>query len=171
MSIVRGPREPLHEFRTRRREEAVRLFECFECGADLSVSEIARRIGVSRKYVSQWHTAWEQGDRSFIQAPAIGPKPRLTEEQKQLIRQHIMAGPKAAGYAQQVWTQKRIAELIVKLTGIQYHPYGIRVLMSSMDISYQKPALRTRQKSEKKKAEFLEQTWVAVKKGSQESSK
>lgn len=167
MAIVRGLREPLHEFRTRRRKEAVRLFEAGE----LPLAEIARRIGVTRKYVSQWHTAWEQGDCSFVNAPAIGPKPRLTEEQKQLIRHHITAGPKAAGYEQEVWTQRRIADLIVKLTGFHYHYCGIRDLMASMDISYQKPALRTRQKSDKKKAEFLEQTWVAVKKGNQESSK
>jgi transposase len=113
----------------------------------------------------QWHTAWEQGDRSFVQAPAIGPTPKLTVEQKALIRQHIIAGPKAAGYEQQIWTQKRIADLIVKLTGIPYHPSGIRVLMASMDISYQKPALRTRQKSDAKKADFLEYTWVAAKRG------
>lgn len=168
MKIVRGPQEPVHEFQSRRRREALHLFET---APDLPLLEVARRVGVTPKYVRRWRDAFLSGDRSFVEAARPGHQPHLTTEQRELIRQHIIAGPKAAGYEQQLWTQRRIADLILKLTGVSYHPVGIRVLMASMNISYQKPALRTRQKSEKKKADFLEQTWVDVKKGNQGSSK
>lgn len=161
MIITRKAHEPLHEFRSRRRQATVGYFET----TDLSLTDIALKIGVNRKYVSQWHTAWAKGDTSFLIAPPVGNKPRLTDEQKRLVEQHILAGPQAAGYEQQLWTQRRIADLILRLTGVSYHPNAIRVVMASMNISYQKPTLRTKQKSEAKKADFLEKGWIEAKRG------
>jgi len=162
MSVLkRGANEPVHEFQTRRRQQAAHLFET----TDLSIAEIARRIGVTRKYVSKWHTAWEQGSDRFLTAEQSGGQSRLTDEQKQLIAQKITQGAVAAGYDQDLWTQKRIAALILKETGINYHPNFIRVLMASMQISYQKPALQPRERNEEKRAHFTDVTFPEVKKG------
>lgn len=160
MVLIRGPKEPIHVFQTRRHQEAVRLFET----TDLPIAQIARTIGVSRKYVSQWHTAWKSGDNSFLVARRCGRQSQLTNEQKLEIREHIIAGPQAAGYQQQLWNQKRIAVLIKHLTGVDYHPNFIRVLMASMGISYQKPELRAKERNEAKVAEFLEESWPIAKK-------
>ena len=161
MSIpLRRFNEPVHEFQTRRRAEAAYLFET----TDLSIAEVARRVGVSRRYVSQWHTSWQRGDTSFMVAQRSGGKDRLTDEQNEEIRQKIMAGPKAAGYEQQLWNQKRIAELVLQETGVSYHPNFIRVLMAAMDITYQKPSLRPKQQSATKIAEFVDTTFPEVKK-------
>lgn len=161
MVLIRGPKEPIHVFQTRRRQEAVRLFET----TDLSIAQIARTVGVSRKYASQWHTAWKNGDNNFLVARRCGRQSQLTSEQKQMIREHIIAGPEAAGYQQQLWNQKRIAALIKSLTDVDYHPNFIRVLMASLDISYQKPELRAKERSEAKVAQFLEESWPMAKKG------
>lgn len=158
--LIRRPNEPIHEFQTRRRAEAVRLFET----TDLPVTVIAKQIGVSRKYASRWHVAWEAGNTDFVAAQRSGGRSRLTDEQKEIIRQKIIAGPQAAGYEQQLWNQKRIADLVLKETGISYHPNFMRVLMASMEISYQKPSLRPKERSEIKVSQFIEETFPDVKK-------
>ncbi|MDR3709102.1 MAG: winged helix-turn-helix domain-containing protein [Capsulimonadaceae bacterium] len=161
MRIVRGYKEPIYEYQSRRRAEVLRLFET----TNLTLTAIAADTGVSRKYVSRWHALWTSGDTSFLTAEVSGRKDRLTDGQKALIKEHVIQGPLAAGYVQEVWTQRRIADLISKLTGVDYHPNFIRVLMASMDISYQKPALRTKQRNEKAVKEFLDETWAAAKRG------
>jgi transposase len=158
--LTRRPKEPVHEFQTRRRAEAVRLFET----TDLGVTAVAKQIGVTRKYVGRWHAAWKKGDAACLAAQRSGGKSRLTDEQKEAIRQKIIAGPKAAGYEQQLWNQKRIAALVLQETGISYHPNFMRVLMASLQISYQKPVLRPKQQSAAKIAEFVEVTFPEVKK-------
>lgn len=162
MSLTRGLREPIHAFQSRRRLEALRLFQS---SSELPLAEIARRVGVTPKYVRRWRDAFLQGDLSFVSASPPGNKRRLTDEQRALIREHILAGPEAAGYPQQVWTQKRIAALIEQLTGVSYHPNVIRTVMMAMDISCQKPVLRASKQSDERKAEFLQSTWTAAKKG------
>ena len=61
--------------------------------------------------------------------------------------------------------QKRIADLILKETGINYHPNFIHVLTASLQISYQKTALRPKERNEEKRAQFVDVTFLEVKKG------
>ncbi len=160
MKIVRKPDEPLYAFKTRRRQEAARLFQ----DTDWTLTDIADDIGVTRKYISFWHSQWQTGDLTFLTAQKSGKKSYLTDEQRERLRSLIIARPLAAGYDQQLWTQKRIAELIQKEFGVSYRENGVGILMASMQIRCQKPARQTRQRSESALRTFRETTWVDARK-------
>lgn len=156
MIYVRKYNEPIDQFQTRRRQAAI---DMFENQPDLSLAEIGRRLGVSRKAVSQWHTAYERDGPKALEVKRSGGTDRLSPEQKQLVREKILAGPQACGFAEALWTQKLIAQLIQQQTDIQYHPCYIRVLMASLEISSQKPILRAKQRNEQAITQFKDETF------------
>jgi len=51
-----------------------------------------------------------------------GRPPRLTAEQKARAAEELVRGPTAHGYATQLWTLARVAEVIEQVTGVRYHP-------------------------------------------------
>jgi transposase len=162
MVFVRKYNEPIDQFQARRRQAAIELFTG---QPDLSHAEIARRIGVSRKTVSLWHSAYERGGDQALEVKRSGGRDRLTDQQKQLIRDKIIAGPRSCGFAESIWTQKLIARLIEEQTGVQYHPCYIRVLMASIEISSQKPILRAKQRNEQAITAFKDEVFPEIKKG------
>ena len=75
-----------HVAMARRRLKAVKLFK-----ADLSNSEIARRLGVHRHSVGLWRGKWEQhGTPGLASKGPAGPKSRLAPEQEEIIAQKVL---------------------------------------------------------------------------------
>jgi transposase len=71
----------------------------------------------------RWAQAFEARGRDGLRAAGrAGRKPRLSEEQVHQVEQALLEGPGAFGYATELWTLPRVAELIRKLTGVRYHP-------------------------------------------------
>ncbi|KAA8939194.1 helix-turn-helix domain-containing protein, partial [Mycobacterium sp.] len=102
----------------RRRRKAAKLF-----AKGVPQAEVARRLKVSRQSVSRWHQRWrEQGQEALVDAGRVGRPPRLTAEQKAWVEKELLRGPTAHGYATQLWTLARVAEVIERSTGVRYHP-------------------------------------------------
>lgn len=144
----------------RRRMRAVRLFEQGE-----SQAEVARRLGVSRTTAMRWAQAWEaEGGEALRAAGRAGRKPRLSDEQRDQVEQALLEGPRAFGYATELWTLPRVAELIQRITGIRYHPGHVWRLLRQLGWSLQKPTTRARERDEDAIARWVKTTWPAVKK-------
>ena len=101
----------------RRRMRAFRLFEQGETQA-----AVARRLSVSRTTAMRWAQAWEEEGREGLRAAGrAGRKPRLSSDQLDAVEQALLQGPLAFGYATELWTLPRMAELIHRLTEVRYH--------------------------------------------------
>jgi transposase len=144
----------------RRRGEAAKLF-----AKGVPQAEVARRLRVSRQSVSRWHRTWiEQGENALVGAGRAGRPPRLTDEQKTRVDAELRKGPAAHGYATQLWTLARVAEVIERITGVRYHPGHAWRLLREMGWTRQRPARRAAERDEEAIRRWIKEDWPRAKK-------
>jgi transposase len=145
-----------------RRMQAADLFE-----RDVIPAEIARQVGVSHQIVSDWRKAWRQGGRErLLSAGRVGRKPKLSDEQLAVVEEALVKGAAANGYANELWTLPRAAEVIARLTGVVYHPGHVwYVLRDQLNWTWQRPARRAVERDDEAIEQWVKKRWPQVKKG------
>lgn len=140
--------------------------DLFEAGERLSKAEIGRRLGVSHQTVSDWHTAWSEGGREALRAAGrAGRRPKLSAEQLAEVEAALAVGPRGNGYATDLWTLARVAEVIERVTGVAYHPGHVwRVLREQLGWSRQRPARRAVERDDAAIDAWVKQRWPKIKK-------
>lgn len=104
----------------------MRAADLFEQG--LTSAEIARQVGVCHQIVSDWRAAWRRSGRDGLRAAGrAGRLPKLSQAQLALVEAALLEGPEAHGYATELWTLQRVAEVIERVTGVSYHPARVWV--------------------------------------------
>jgi transposase len=130
-----------------------------------SQSDIAQRLGVTPGAVSQWKKRYQRdGPDALKAAPHPGPKPKLTPKQREQLGRLLLKGARAHGYRTELWTLKRVTELIHKRFGVQYDPSGVWHVLHNMGWSPQKPERRARERDEKAIAQWRAKDWPRIKK-------
>ena len=101
-----------------RRLKASRLF-----AHGTSQAKVARALGVSAQTASRWHARWQQGGTRALRAPARqGRPPKLTPVQLRQLERALLKGARGHGFDEELWTLRRVAEVIWRLAGVRYHP-------------------------------------------------
>ena len=113
------------------------------------VCEVARLVEASPSSVSRWKQALEEGGMEALKSkPNRGRRARLTPEQKKSLEQVLLEGPRAAGFATDLWTLARVAQAIEQVFGVRYHPGHVWYILRVMGWSCQKPGRRARGRDE-----------------------
>lgn len=146
-----------------RQQVRYRAAEMFK--EDKSNAEIARRLGVSRKSVSGWHSDWKASGDAGLEIGTPGRHRRLDDHQWQDIERALLEGPRAHGYDTDLWTLARIAGLIYKMTGVSYHPNSLWELMMRLGWSCQRPHRLAKERNEEEIARWKKEEWPRIKKG------
>jgi transposase len=137
-----------------------------------SQRQIAEALGVSAAAVSQWlKRARKSGLQALRHRPPPGAPRRLAAEQLAQLPALLQRGPEAYGFRGQLWTRTRVAEVIRGAFGIIYHPVHVGRLLKAIRWSPQKPMRRARQRDEMAIVRWRTETWPAIKKGRQRSSR
>lgn len=132
-----------------------------------SQSEVARKLGVSPSAVSQWKQAHAQGGNHALVAQVHpGPAPKLSPKQCQRLVELLKQGPRRHGWATELWTLPRIAELIARKFGVQYDQSGVWRLLRRLGWSCQKPARRARERDQEAIDRWRKIDWARIKKRS-----
>ena len=128
-------------------------------------AEVARQVKVHRQSVSRWAQQLEEkGLRGLKQAGRAGRKPQLRAEDLRRIERRLKRGPKALGYATELWTAARVAHLIEQECGVSYHPGHVWRLLRQLGWSCQRPSGRARERDEAAIAEWKQKRWPEIKK-------
>jgi transposase len=144
----------------RRRRRAIGLLEQGMRGA-----EVARAVGTSRASVTRWRQAYQAGGKKALAAtPHPGGPSRLTVVQRKRLGQLLLQGPRRHGYATQLWTLKRVAEVIAVHFAVDYHPSAVWHILRGMGWSCQKPERRARERQEAAIATWRCRDWPRIKK-------
>jgi transposase len=115
----------------RRRRQAVALKE-----QGLGPAAIARRLGTTPQSVCLWMRRHRQGGADALAArPIPGRPPKLTARQKRALVSCLLKGAAALGFATDLWTCPRIAQLIEQRYGASYHVDAIPRLMRGLGFS------------------------------------
>ena len=90
----------------------------------LSQAEVARRLNVSRESVRRWKNQIQAHGsiQALKKAGRAGRKSKLDQTQIGKLNAILRAGPAKAGFPSGPWTLARIAKIIRKEFGVQYHP-------------------------------------------------
>jgi transposase len=150
-----------------RRMEARRLKAAAYFKQGRSQSWVAKHFIVSRPSVHDWYWRWKRdGIKALKATKPAGVSAKLDKEKLLKVEKVLLKGPLKAGYASNLWTLPRIAQVIKKETKISYHPGHVSKIMSALGWSAQKPVRRARERDEKAIAHWKKHTWPAiVKKG------
>lgn len=130
-----------------------------------SQSEVARRLGVTPAAVSQWVRARRKGGDAALAARPHPGRPRsLNGRQVKRLETLLRRGPTRCGFPTELWTLKRVAQLIESEFGECYDPSGVWHLLKRMGWSCQKPERRARERDEDAIAAWRKRDWPRIKK-------
>jgi transposase len=148
------------------RERRVRAARLFEAGA--SQAEVARRLDVSRVSAMRWHRTWKaKGKKALTATRPLGRPSRLTSKELKRIEKALLAGPSAHGYNTDLWTLPRMATVIEREVGVQYHPGHVWRVLRDLGWSLQRPAKRARERDEEAIRHWKKERWPRLKKTSE----
>ena len=107
------------------------------------VVEMCDELGVVRGSVNRW-LGWynAMGAEGLRTGKAPGRPPRLTPEQREELARTIDAGAQAAGFSSGVWNAPRLADLIKRRFGVEYHVNYVPRLLHDLGFSVQRPRKR-----------------------------
>src|SRR6266545_4621575 len=106
-----GPRRTVRRDVNALRERRMRAVELFEAG--MRQVDVVTQLGVSAQAASRWYHSWRTGGRdALVGAERLGRTARLSEQQLAEVQAALLAGPKAHGFATDMWTLARIAQVI-----------------------------------------------------------
>src|SRR5437879_9021904 len=92
--------------------------------------QIALALGVSEGAVSQWLAkARQAGSSALHDRPHPGRPPRLSPEQQARALTLLRLGAPAFGFRGDLWTRKRIREVIRREFGVTYSPSHLSRLL------------------------------------------
>ena len=143
-----------------RRQQAAKLFRAGE-----TLAFVARALHVSRQSASRWYQAWKRGGQSALRAAGrAGRKPKLNPQQLEQVARLLCQGARAHGFGTDLWTLPRVAAIIERHAGVQYHPGHVWKILGAMNWSLQRPARQARERNEDAVRQWVAERWPAVKK-------
>lgn len=157
MELQSSKSQNMREFR---RLRAVELFK-----SGMKQVAIARMLGVTKGAVSQWVSTYRKKGIDALRYKKISKKPcKLSDEQKDELRELLSQGPEHFGYVGEVWTLKRIGELIWLKFGIKYCTASVSGILKKIGWTCQKPVVRAMQRDEEAREKWLLEKWPDIKK-------
>jgi transposase len=127
--------------------------------------EIAEALGLSQGRISQIvQAAQGQGFAGLRKQPASGAPAKLKAAQRQELLELLKQGAPTFGFSGDLWTGKRIAQLIKEQFGVHYHKRHIPKLLRACGWSPQQPIVRVSQRDEAEIEAWVAQRWPELKK-------
>jgi transposase len=127
--------------------------------------DIAAALGVTPGAVSQWlKRGREQGVEALRRHPVPGPSPKLSAAQVAQLPALLERGAEAYGFRGQVWTCRRVAEVIRRTFGVTYHPAHVSRLLHAVRQSVQRPRVRAAQRDQAAITAWWRERWPALEK-------
>lgn len=128
---------------------------------------MASALWVSQQTASKWHRAWSAGGcEALAGAGRAGRTPRISDEQLAEIETELLKGPRANGFATDMWTLARVAEVIECLTGVRYSlTHTWTILRERLGWSRQRPARKALERNDEVIEEWVKVEWPRIKRG------
>jgi transposase len=102
--------------------------------------EVARQLGVDRRSVRRWRASYEERGPTGLKAnPTPGRPPKLDADAFRRLEDLLLQGPRACGFATDLWTCPGVAELIRREFHVRYHVAHIGRLLRGLGWTPQKP--------------------------------
>lgn len=132
---------------------------------DYTQQDVANFLGVHPRSVQRWMRAYREHGMAGLKAkPHPGPTPKLTPAQERQVLRWFRLSPKSFGFATELWTAQRVAQVIQRKFRKQFHPHYICQWLAKRRITPQKPERQARERDEREVRRWLREEWPRIKK-------
>ncbi len=146
-------------------KEARRRLAVRQVLAGRSQADVADFLGVHPVTVNKWVRAYRaRGAAGLAAKPHPGRAPFLTAAQEAQVRAWLADPPTAHGFRTDLWTARRVAELIRRRLGVEYHPGYLREWLAKRGYSPQRPARRAQERDQAAIDRWLAADWPRLQK-------
>lgn len=128
-------------------------------------AKVAELVGAPRQTVYRWLNVLNEGGIEALRVMSKGGRPsQMSPEQFDQLREMLLQGPLANGYATDLWTLKRVRLLIEKQFEVIYSDVHVWRLLGAMGFSSQKPEKQAKARDDQAVQTWQKRTWPALKK-------
>ena len=127
--------------------------------------DVAAFLGIHPVTVAKWvarHHA--HGDHGLKATPTPGRPRFLTADQERKVLAWLTESPPKHGFDTDLWTARRVAELIHQKFGVRFHSNYLREWLSKRNYTPQKPARRARQRDQAAIDRWVAEDWPRIQK-------
>lgn len=111
-----------------------------------AVSEVAEFLGVTPRAVQYWQAAYRRRGDAGLDAQPPPPRPtKLLPVQERQVLGWFRKSPKSFGYSTDLWTGRRVAEVIRRKWGIDFNWRYLLSWLKDRGITSQKPQRQARE--------------------------
>ncbi len=127
--------------------------------------EIATILGCSLSSVKLWRRIInEQGIDALAPKPRPGRRPKLNDKQLEKLKRLLKQGATKFGYANAIWTSRRVKALILEKFGVSYCKVQVCRILRKIGYSPQKPIKRSKKYSAQAIEKWRRHKWPLIKK-------
>ena len=153
------------EATTAAQKEARRRLAVQRVGEGWTQQAVAAFLGVHPVTVNKWVRAHRaEGNDALAATPHPGRQPFLTDEQQAQVLAWLAQKPTEFGFTTDLWTARRVAELIRQKLGVVYNPNYLREWLAKRGYSPQKPARRAKERDPQAVNRWVKQDWPRIQK-------
>jgi transposase len=128
-------------------------------------ARIAEELNVSRAAVTVWWNKYsEKGNNGIAKKQRPGRPPKVSRENIATLPELLKKGAMAYGYSTDLWTTKRVAELIEREFGVSYDRDHISRILHLLGMSWQRPERKAIERNEIGIKRWIQHKWPAIKK-------
>jgi transposase len=145
--------------------ERRRLLAAQRVAQGYSPEEVADFLGVHPGSVRRWIAAFGQHGPAGLAARAVPGRPaKLSPTQEKIVRRWLTECPTDHGFATELWSGPRLAQLIRHELGVSLHPGYLCAWLRARGYTPQKPRRVARERNEEAIARWLARDWPRIKK-------
>jgi transposase len=150
---------------TRDEQERRRLAAAEDLLAGMNQRKVAKKYDVNPSSICRWNQMLrEHGTEGLHRRKAPGNPCKLSHEQQDELRDILLTGAAAYGYPTDLWTLRRVAEVINEEFDIIYNFHSLGDVLHRMGFSPQKPKRRATERNEKAITTWLADHWSKAQK-------
>jgi len=130
-----------------------------------SVDEAAEFLEVGPRTVRGWVAAFRAGgDAALAAKPQSGRPRKLDPQQEQTVLSWLSQSAVEFGFADELWTAPRVAQLIERTWKITFHPRYLNQWFAARKVTSQKPRSGAREADPAEIVRWAEVEWRRIKK-------
>jgi transposase len=128
-------------------------------------AQVAAAVSAPRQTVYRWLDVLNDGGIDALRVINKGGRPaQLDGAQYDELRQVLLDGPQAAGFDTDLWTLKRVREVIRRRFRVQFSEVHVWRVLGKLGFSSQKPERQAKERDQAAVARWKKRTWPALKK-------
>ena len=128
--------------------------------------QVADFLDIHVRSVRLW---WRQfrlhGDAGLNAKPQPGRPRKLSQRQEGSVLNWLRKNPKSFGFATELWTAPRLAQVILRKFGIEFHPRYVNQWLAERRITPQKPQRKARERNDVDIERWKKHDWPRIKNG------